>query len=263
MVDGKSLHTCRTCEVAWVLPSLQVDEHVEQQYLENITSPAEYYLAAQSYDYKTFTIRMKRIRGLTGLRAGRMLDIGCNIGTFLEVAADIGWTPVGVEPNPHAARVASEKGFEVHCGFFDGPLARTFPDFDAVHLGDVIEHVSNPVLFLEQVLQVLRPGGLLLCVTPDFNSVMGRLLQIKPTEHLVYFTKRSLISAVEAAGFCKPTVQRWGRRRSIAAMRHSTTFSERVRTLMRTLDVPIIRPSVEAGFFHMFKDELLLTAYRQ
>jgi hypothetical protein len=57
-------------------------------------------------------------------------------------------------------------------------------------------------------------------------------------------------------------VTRWGRRRSIAAMGHSTTFSPRARRLVRVLDLPGVRGVVEHALYGLFRDELLLTARR-
>lgn len=256
----QSLHRCRDCGFAWFPRDGASMEAVRSQYLENETSPLEYYELAERFSLEAFEIRMRRIIKETGLKTGRLLDIGANIGTFLQAAAHSGWSPVGVEPNPQAAQRAAERGFEVHRAFFDEALASRLPQFDVVHMGDVIEHVFDPVDLLKQVRRVLKPGGLLLVVTPDIDSAMGRWLQIKPREHLVYFTRSSLRLAAEAAGFDAVPAERWGRRRSISSMRHSTTFSPRARALVTLLDLPVIRPAVELGLFHLFKDEVLLVA---
>jgi SAM-dependent methyltransferase len=181
---GMPLSRCVRCGFAWFPASLYSGQSIEAQYLEDTTSPTDYYQMVEPYDLETFSIRMKRIVDGTGLAAGRVLDIGCNVGTFLQAAARVGWTGVGVEPNPRAAEVAEKKGFEVHRGFFDESIAPRLGAFDAVHAGDVIEHLFAPIALLERIRSVLRPGGLVVIVTPDIDSLLGRLLQIKPVEHL-------------------------------------------------------------------------------
>ena len=259
---GMPLSRCVRCGFAWFPASLYSGQSIEAQYLEDTTSPTDYYRMVEPYDLETFSIRMKRIVDGTGLAAGRVLDIGCNVGTFLQAAARVGWTGVGVEPNPRAAEVAEKKGFEVHRGFFDESIAPRMGAFDAVHAGDVIEHLFAPIALLERIRSVLRPGGLVVIVTPDIDSLLGRLLQIKPVEHLVYFTRESLRRSAGTAGFQNVAVTRWGRRRSIAAMGHSTTFSPRARRLVRVLDLPGVRGVVEHALYRLFRDELLLTARR-
>lgn len=256
----QSLHRCRDCGFAWFPRNGASLDSVQSQYLGNETSPLEYYELAEKFSLEAFAIRMRRIIQETGLESGTVLDIGANVGTFLQAATSAGWKATGVEPNPQAALKATQRGFEVHRAFFDEALAARLPKFDVVHMGDVIEHVFDPVDLLRRVRRVLKPGGLLFVVTPDVDSVMGRWLQIKPKEHLVYFTRNSLRLAAAAAGYQAATAQRCGRRRSISSMRRSTTFSPRARALVALLDLPVIRPAVELGLFHLFKDEVLLVA---
>lgn len=260
-VRTRSLTRCSRCGFAWFAKSQYEDDAVRQQYLADATSPAEYYDRIAEHDEVTFAIRMRRLTALLG-RTGRVLDVGCNVGTFLRAAERARWTPVGVEPNPQAGEKAREKGYQVHTGFFEPALAARIGPFDAVHMGDVIEHVFDPVEMLRTAASALKPSGVLMVVTPDLDSVMARLLQIKPDEHLVYFTQRSLALAAETAGFTDIEVQRWGRRRSMAAMPYSTTFSGAGKRLVQLVAVPGVRTAVELTLFHAFKDELLLTARR-
>jgi 2-polyprenyl-3-methyl-5-hydroxy-6-metoxy-1,4-benzoquinol methylase len=261
-VQTRSLTRCGRCGFAWFAKSQYEDGAVRQQYLADATSPAEYYDRIAEHDDATFRIRIRMMTALLGGRPGRVLDAGCNVGTFLSAAGRAGWTPVGVEPNPQAAKKARDKGSEVHTGFFEPALAARIGPFDAVHMGDVIEHVFDPVEMLRTAASALRPGGVLMVVTPDLDSVMARLLQIKPDEHLIYFTHRSLGLAAQSAGFEDVKVQRWGRRRSMAAMPYSTTFSGAGKRLVQLVNVPGVRTAVELTLFHAFKDELLLTARR-
>ena len=143
--------------------------------------------------------------------------------------------------------------------FLIRPPARLSPG-SAVHLGDVLEHVRDPVAMLTRARDVVRPGGVIMVVTPDIGSLLGRLLQIKPREHPIYFTERSLGLALERAGFADVRVARSSRRRSMAAMVHSTTFSSRVRPLLRLAALPGVRDPLERTLVRLFKDELLATA---
>jgi 2-polyprenyl-3-methyl-5-hydroxy-6-metoxy-1,4-benzoquinol methylase len=261
-VRAKSLARCKGCGFAW-FPRGQYDAaSVRQQYLADKTSPTEYYDRAAQYDEATFLLRLRRLARLLNGSGGRIVDVGCTVGTFLRTAQREGFTPIGVEPNPQAAARARGQGLEVHTGFFDQAAVERIGRADAVHMGDVIEHVFDPVELLRRAASVLRPGGVLMVVTPDIESVMGRLLQVKPDEHLIYFTRRSLELAARTAGFEDVGVQRWGRRRSMAAMPYSTTFSTVGKNLVRVLAAPGVRTAAELGLFHFFKDELLLTARR-
>jgi SAM-dependent methyltransferase len=96
---------------------------------------------------------------------GRFLDYGCGDGTLLELAATEGWSVQGVEFGQDVAdEVASRTGHPVvPVGDVD-----TMPGqaFDVVHLGDVIEHLTNPDHEMPRILGLVKPGGLLVAQGP-------------------------------------------------------------------------------------------------
>jgi SAM-dependent methyltransferase len=95
----------------------------------------------------------------------RVLDYGCGTGAFLQALREVGLAAVGVEFDQDAARAASQRsGCEVHTvdAFWAGPA----PGFDAVHLGDVLEHLPDPAAVLRQLLGRLRSGGVLFAEGP-------------------------------------------------------------------------------------------------
>ncbi len=71
----------------------------------------------------------------------------------------------------------------------------------------VIEHVENPVKFLQEIFFLLKPGGKLLIATPNRNDVMLKLmpLEFKPffyrKVHRWYFDTSSLSFTAKKAGF--------------------------------------------------------------
>lgn len=140
---------------------------------------------------------------------GKILDVGCATGLFLEVAAGLGWQPYGVELSRFAAQKAQERfGDRIS----HGTLAQArYPEafFDAVTLFDLLEHVREPGPFLGEVHRVLRPGGRLLLVMPDAASPSARLMGAHwphyNAEHLHYFSPATVTRLLAACGF---TVQR-------------------------------------------------------
>ena len=260
-VGGKPLNGCAKCGLEWFDPPAYPHDHVDQ-YLSDRTSPSTYYSLSAACDRDAFDERMRRLIEATGRRSGRVLDIGCSVGTFLEAAASHGWDAVGVEPNAAAAAHARARGLTVHAGFFDLALASRLGEFDAVHLSEVIEHVFDPVDLLRVATRTLRPGGVLLITTPDFGTIMARALQRKPDEHVVHFRRSSLVKAAESAGLEVAAAERLSRRRSIAAMQHSTTFGAPGRALMRVLAFAPIARAVEWLLTPCFRDTLLLIARR-
>jgi SAM-dependent methyltransferase len=136
------------------------------------------------------------------VRPGRVLDVGCWVGWLLVAARERGWDGVGVEPSDWAARVArAEHGLRVHHTTLDelpeGP-------FDAIVLGDVIEHLPDPARALSVLRGRLRPGGVLVLMIPDAGSRVARVLgrrwwSVIPT-HVQYFTRRSIATLLHREG---------------------------------------------------------------
>ena len=90
-------------------------------------------------------------------------------------------------------------------------LETLFPEaaFDAIVMGEFLEHLENPIGLLKQCRTVLKPGGRLVLSTPNPNSPIERLLTIPLSRsffyteaHVLLFPQRWLIRVMERAGFC-------------------------------------------------------------
>ena len=139
-------------------------------------------------------------------QAGRLLDVGCATGLFLQAMRHYGWQVTGVEPNAEAAAYGRDTlGLDI----FVGTLAEvTFPAqaFDVVTLWDVLEHVHDPKATLAEISRLLRPGGLLVVSLPNPTSVEARLfgdywIGWERPRHLYLFTPALIQCYLERAGF--------------------------------------------------------------
>lgn len=103
---------------------------------------------------------------LRGQPAGTFVDYGCGGGWLLVEADRIGWRAVGVEFDPAvAAETARRVGVRVADRFTLNDLLAEGPA-DALHLGDVIEHLTNPDAEMDRILRLIKPGGYLLAQGP-------------------------------------------------------------------------------------------------
>jgi 2-polyprenyl-3-methyl-5-hydroxy-6-metoxy-1,4-benzoquinol methylase len=90
----------------------------------------------------------------------RVLDYGCGTGEFLRALREVGLEPFGVEFD-HAAAQAASRNTGCVVLTVDQFWASEESGFDAVHLGDVLEHLPEPATLLKDLIARLRPGGLL------------------------------------------------------------------------------------------------------
>jgi SAM-dependent methyltransferase len=149
---------------------------------------------------------------------GRLLDIGCGDGLFLEAAHKRGWQCFGVEYNPSLAASAARR---VEAGIVRSSaqsLSFETGAFDAATLIHVLEHMDEPRNALADARRVLRTGGLLYvaipCLDPAIRSLaftlpssslrrkaLRVLAELWPPDHLLHFPARTLRWAVEREGF--------------------------------------------------------------
>lgn len=214
----RHLQRCDSCGLVSVRhipgPS-ELREVYSEEYFRNAHSHVSGYEDYASDRYcilKTAHRRLDLIERQVSVR-GRLLDVGCALGFFLEAAMERGWQVEGIDISAHAADYATHHlGIDVRCGMLE---EAGFPasSFDVLTAWDVVEHVPDPVEFLRTCHDLLRPGGLMVLTTPDVGSLVAKLTGPRwmgfklAEEHLYYFSRQTLAVALRNAGF-KPNLAR-------------------------------------------------------
>jgi SAM-dependent methyltransferase len=104
---------------------------------------------------------------LGGLQKKRVLEIGCGLCQFLLLAREEGAEVVGCDLSPEACSFAEEKlAIPMFKSEITACAARIGP-VDAIIMRDLIEHPFNPMNTLNSACGLLKPGGLLLLLTPN------------------------------------------------------------------------------------------------
>ena len=130
------------------------------------------------------------------IRNGRILDVGCNDGEMIGWMSRHGWDTYGVEINPKAAKVATERGMKMFCGELMGAgYQANF--FDAVTMNHILEHVHSPSQVLGEAYRILKPGGMVFINVPNFACLDAEIFQehwygLDPPRHLYDFTPGTL-----------------------------------------------------------------------
>lgn len=135
---------------------------------------------------------------------GRLLDIGCGNGDFLAFMSTLNWRAEGIDTDKKMIQICRGRGLQVEENTLE---KQNYPDntFDAITAKHVIEHVYDPVGFLSECLRILKPGGYLVLLTPNLQSLGHKLftdswLGLEIPRHITLFTLDSLRMIAQKVG---------------------------------------------------------------
>lgn len=206
---------CAHCGFKHVLPLPTADELRIIYAHEYYSSEKPLYIARYLQDKAWWDIvyaeRLARLEAQLGKGRRRLLDVGSGPGLFLAAARDRDWQGSGIEPSEQAGAYSRDVlGLEVRNLFLDAQTAPGLGRFDALNMGELLEHLPDPASMLRLAHGLLDDRDALCLVVPnDFNPFQEVLQQhaafqpwwVAPPHHLNYFNGQSLAALVERCGF--------------------------------------------------------------
>ena len=169
-------------------------------------------------------------------KRGKLLEIGCFLGLFLDRIRADGWEPYRTVAN----YARSQYGLDVIEGVLpQAPLQHGH--FDAVLMLHVIEHMPDPAENLREIRRLLKPGGVLVVETPRFNSLAFKLLGRRERSiqncpgHIFFFTEQTLGQMLSKQGFKVLRVERVGRTLTLDRFCYNLGLVSRWPLLQRSL----------------------------
>ena len=205
--DGFDFYSCTACHAVFVAPILHaewtfemyVSSTIMRMYFEMMRHPTR-----DRFERAKYLYALQRLSDLKGWNSGRLLDIGCGTGRFLDVAIEAGWRAEGVEIETRCVEDARARGLTIYDRLFKAS------DFDTTKVNviscwDVLEHVANPRGLVREMTAALNPGGVLLISVPNVDSLAVRVLHQASTQfcgysHINYFGVATLRRLLQDAG---------------------------------------------------------------
>lgn len=194
---------CLNCHFAWQHPLGRTEgqsaQFFEDSYADAGKTTSDYFSASR----KTQIAKLEfDFISTLPVKNKTLLDVGAGSGVFAEIATLSNWQVTAVDP----ALYLDEKtvyGFRAIKGTLEqipkGEL------FDVVTLWDVIEHVPDPLSFINTVSKYLKSGGFLVIETGNYKSaerVYGEKSHwMYQLDHRWYFSPRSIEYLLKKVGF--------------------------------------------------------------
>jgi 2-polyprenyl-3-methyl-5-hydroxy-6-metoxy-1,4-benzoquinol methylase len=158
------------------------------------------YRAVRSY---TLQSKLSLINKLNN-GSGRILDVGCGTGAFLETCRKGGWVVMGMEPDADARAISTQKlNVAIKPGLED--LSENGP-FDIISLWHVLEHIPDLNRAIPQLYEILAKEGTLLIAVPNSDSYDSTYFKeywaaYDVPRHLHHFTPSTIRSLFSKHGF--------------------------------------------------------------
>lgn len=138
------------------------------------------------------------------LKKGRLLDIGCGVGDFLQTAESKGWECIGVEPSDDAKAIAQKR---TKAKILKSEELEKMEDasFDLITMWHVLEHVDNLKWQMEQLNRLVKPNGRVVIAVPNYKSYDGQYYKelwaaYDVPRHLNHFNRTTLPNIFKTNG---------------------------------------------------------------
>jgi SAM-dependent methyltransferase len=201
---GYDLLVCSCCKTEFAdlkpddLPSY--DDHYKEIYGGYI----KMLLDAKNNKFPLYWYQ-KKILKIVGCGNGKLhLDIGSGLGTFPHITARYGWVSVGTDISVNAAAIATkELGVKTLIGELP-TLNLKNESYGWISAFEVLEHVYEPRLYVEQINKILLLDGIITLSVPNGLSRDEREtidpIQTPPT-HINFFSRKGLNKMMDNFGF--------------------------------------------------------------
>ncbi|MCH7414583.1 class I SAM-dependent methyltransferase [Belliella sp. R4-6] len=152
---------------------------------------------------RNITLR-KKINWINNFQSnkGRLLDIGCGTGYFLNAAKKNGWITTGIEPNENARSIAKSFNIDIHA---DLDELHKDEKYDAITMFHVLEHVHSLRKSTKKIKSKLKNTGTLFIAVPNIDSWDSKYYKqfwaaLDVPRHLYHFDQSTVQKLAEEMG---------------------------------------------------------------
>lgn len=153
---------------------------------------------------RTLAAKLKLVTAETGKQSGKILDVGCGTGAFLNTMQQAGWNCTGLEPD-EAARSKARALYNIEAQPSERIYSLQPQTYDAISLWHVLEHVHELHEYVDQLKNLLAVNGRLFIAVPNYTSHDAAVYKenwaaYDVPRHLYHFSPASMKKLMNAHG---------------------------------------------------------------
>lgn len=208
--QGKGIvYLCDKCDLG-MLDEVYTEDFYKEEYRKEYGPKLKGTEPEEEFTIMSRCIEDKINLVKTNLIYGSLLDIGCSAGQFLSQISKYVKKAEGIELNTKFAKYGNKRIHGFVYNDYDNLLAsvRTYGGYDNIVSFQTLEHVDNPIQFMNTIKQLSHINSKIIIEVPNLDDAMLTLYDCPKYKkimfhkaHKWYFTKKSLLKLMDICGF--------------------------------------------------------------
>lgn len=190
--DNYQIYQCASCKFRYVDPFPSLAE-LNDFYRRNKSA-----IYLRKADAKVARTKKRIARYKSWAPGNRFLDVGCNLGTGVRAAFELGFEAHGLDIDEESIEFARD--FVPDARFHAGDISELpveFGNFDFVYSSEMIEHLPDAHAYFDALSKRMNKDAILYVTTPDAGHWtvprdFATWFAVIPPQHLLYFTKANM-----------------------------------------------------------------------
>jgi SAM-dependent methyltransferase len=211
----RAFYHCQKCDVRYLYPVLSKEEEARfyaaefEGFMNGRSGASGGWGDAERHIHANEKTYLRRMEYLVPHLSGNMsiLEVGCSSGFMLFPLIDKSHSCIGIEPSGLFSNYLKDRGMVVYSSLDDLIARDSEIKFDLIQHYFVLEHITDPLIFLKTQLDLLNDGGKIIFEIPNAADPLCSVYDIPAFErfywsiaHPWYFSEMSLSYLLEQLG---------------------------------------------------------------